>query len=426
VSTAISEQAAVQTPERAVPSLRSNFKWTFAGNAFYTICQWGMLSVLAKAGSPAIVGQFALALAIAAPVFMFTSLQLRAVQATDARSEFQFADYFTLRVLASLIGLLTVAAVAWFLPYDLATRLVVLLVGVSKAVEFLSDVIAGLLQKNERLDQVAISFIIRGGLSLAAFGLVFLRTRSLLAAVVALVLAWSAVFFFYDVGRALAVLSKGERLFLFRSKELRKLFAISLPLGVVMTLVSLNVNIPRYILVKYVGEADLGIFAALAYLLVASGLVSNALGQSASARLARMFAAGDLVCFRRTLYRLLGIGGAILVAGPAASSVLGRPLLRFMYGPEYAQYLPLFVVMTATAGLNAIDSFLTSGLNAARSYRVQAPIKALATITTVGLSLLAIPRYGLVGAASALFLSAGIFVALLSWKLRQVLRTGRP
>ncbi len=96
MNTAVAEAAALEIPQ-ATPSLRSNFKWTFTGNVIYAACQWGMLSVLAKAGNAATVGQFALGLAIAAPVFMFSNLQLRAVQATDARSEYEFADYFTLR-----------------------------------------------------------------------------------------------------------------------------------------------------------------------------------------------------------------------------------------------------------------------------------------------------------------------------------------
>src|SRR5262249_180205 len=79
-----------------VPPLRRNFKWAFAANLIYALCQWGMLSVLAKAGSAAVVGQFSLGLAISAPVFMFTNFNLRSVQATDARSEFEFGDYFTL------------------------------------------------------------------------------------------------------------------------------------------------------------------------------------------------------------------------------------------------------------------------------------------------------------------------------------------
>ena len=75
-----------------------------AGNMVYAACQFGMLSVLAKLGSPSIVGQYALGLAITAPVFMLTNLQLRGVQATDARHEFAFADYFTLRLISTCWG----------------------------------------------------------------------------------------------------------------------------------------------------------------------------------------------------------------------------------------------------------------------------------------------------------------------------------
>ena len=45
-------------------TLRRNFSWTFAGNAVYAACQWGMLVVLAKLGSPEMIGQFTLGLAV--------------------------------------------------------------------------------------------------------------------------------------------------------------------------------------------------------------------------------------------------------------------------------------------------------------------------------------------------------------------------
>src|SRR5438067_13811448 len=74
-------------------SLRVNFSWTMAGNLVYAASQWGILVVLARMGKPEAVGQFSLGLAITAPIMLFAGLQLRAVQATDARHLFQFADY---------------------------------------------------------------------------------------------------------------------------------------------------------------------------------------------------------------------------------------------------------------------------------------------------------------------------------------------
>jgi O-antigen/teichoic acid export membrane protein len=438
-----------------------------------------MLSVLAKAGSPAIVGQFALGLAIAAPVFMFTNFNLRAVQATDARSEFEFADYFSLRVLSSLAALATVVTVACFLRYDPATRLVVVLVAVSKTVESLNDVIAGLLQKYERLHQVAISLIIRGALSLAAFGVVFLRTHLLPAAVLTLVLAWTAVLVFYDLRCASAVLGSvenppqasvgaqglqppsaalqnhdrtqamapavqvhqgfssswvgwkpmkrsGEPFFRLRAPRLLRLAVVSAPLGVAMTLISLNTNIPRYILVTFLGEADLGIFASMAYMLVALSLIVNALGQSAAARLARMVAAGDIHGFRRIIGGLLSLGLAVLVTGPPLATIAGRPLLTILYRAEYAKDINVLVVMLVTGGISAIASFLGYGMTAVRSFRMQVPVIGLSTLTTVLLCWLLVPRLGLIGAAYSLLASALVLTVGAALALHSALRRKEP
>jgi O-antigen/teichoic acid export membrane protein len=147
-------------------SLRSNFSWTLAGNVVYAGCQWGMLVVLAKFGSPEKVGQFALGLAVTAPIIMFSNLQLRAIQATDARREYRFGHYLALRLATMALALFVIVGIAC--TYRLESALVILAVGLSKAFESLSDVVYGLLQFHERMDRIALSMMIKGPLSLAA------------------------------------------------------------------------------------------------------------------------------------------------------------------------------------------------------------------------------------------------------------------
>src|ERR1044072_4016691 len=77
------DREAPSSSRRHSLSLRTNFSWTLAGNLIYSGCQWGVLIVLARLGSPEQVGQFALALAVTAPVIMLSNLQLRGVLATD-------------------------------------------------------------------------------------------------------------------------------------------------------------------------------------------------------------------------------------------------------------------------------------------------------------------------------------------------------
>lgn len=97
--------ATASTVVPAALSLRHNFSWTVIGNLVYALCQWGMLIVLAKLLSPEAVGQFALGLAITAPILLFTSLKLRSVLATDVGDQYRFADYLWLRLLTTLAAL---------------------------------------------------------------------------------------------------------------------------------------------------------------------------------------------------------------------------------------------------------------------------------------------------------------------------------
>ena len=73
-------------------TLRQNFSWTFVGNIIYAASQWGMLVVLAKLGSPEMVGQFTLGLAVTAAIILFANLQLRQIQTTDVDRRYQFGD----------------------------------------------------------------------------------------------------------------------------------------------------------------------------------------------------------------------------------------------------------------------------------------------------------------------------------------------
>src|SRR5437879_8086330 len=93
-------------------SLRRNVAWALAGNVGYSACQWGVLASVAKLGTPADVGRFALGLALTAPIITLANLHLRIIAATDARGDYPFAVYFSLRLVMTALALATIAVVA--------------------------------------------------------------------------------------------------------------------------------------------------------------------------------------------------------------------------------------------------------------------------------------------------------------------------
>ena len=394
-------------------TLRRNFSWTFIGNAVYAACQWGMLVVLAKLGSPEMVGQFTLGLAVTAPVLMFTNLHLRVVQATDARKEYLFSDYLALRLSGTGLALVVIAVITLKAGYRWETSLVIFLLGLAKAFESISDVFYGLIQQHERMDRMAISLMIKGSLSLLLLGMGVYLSGSILWGVLGLVFAWALVLVGYDIRNGVLILNQmpepGWNL-----ATLKKLVWLSLPLGFVMMLISLNSNIPRYFIEKYLGERELGLFAALAYLMVAGGMVVSALGESASPRLAKYYAAGNSIAFHTLQIKLVAIAALLGGVGVLVAVVAGRQILTLLYGPEYAKHTDLFVWLMVAAGIGYISSFLGYGITAARYFRIQMPLFVLVTSTSAITCLYLLPRLGLVGAAFALIVSATL-QALISW-----------
>jgi len=386
-------------------SLRSNFSWTFAGNVVYAGCQWGMLMVLAKLGSPEKVGQFALGLAVTAPILMFCNLQLRAIEATDARREYRFGHYLALRLATTALALLVIVGIAC--TYRLESALVILAVGLSKAFESLSDVVYGLLQAHERMDRIALSMMIKGPLSLMALGGMVYVTGSIVWGSLALAGSWGLLLITYDIPNGIRLLDQGDNLRPYWDlPALVRLAWLALPLGIVMMLISLNANIPRYFIDHYCGECELGIFAALAYLMVAGNAVVGALGQSASPRLARYYAEGNKRAFRQLLTKLVGVGAGIGASGLVAAMVAGREILTILYKPEYAEHAELFAWLTVAATASYASSFLGYGMTAARKFRVQTPLFVVVSLVTFVGCAVFIPTFGLLGAAWACLLGS--------------------
>ena len=89
--------------------------------------------------------------------------------------------------------------------------------------------------------------------------------------------------------------------------------------------------------------------------------------------------------------------------------VVGRELLTFFYGAEYA--LPgLLVLVMIAAGIDAIATMLQFGMTAARYFKAQLPVFLVTTGAVAIASFLLIPSAGLRGAAIALVISALIRV----------------
>jgi O-antigen/teichoic acid export membrane protein len=414
VSTLVSSAPAnaAQSPVKvAALSWQRNLLWTSAGTILYAACNWAMLSVIAKLGTPVMVGEFALGLAVTAPVLMLSQMNLRAVLATDARDEHRFRDYWGLRLNATLLGLLVIVGIA-LAGYNLQVAALIVAVGLAQGVEGISDIYYGLMQRHERMDRITISMALRGPLALAAMMVGVWATKSVFWGTFTMFFARLAVLLLYDagVGSRDFVAAEPMHRVPFRQGAAKQfaIFWVALPLSSVMLLNSLSTNMPRYFIEHSLGARELGMFSAAASLVAVGNTLINAVGQTVTPKLAKMFAWQGTAEFASFSGRLVMFGVALAMCAVGCSVVLGRWVLTLMFKPEYAEQTGLLTALMLAGGIGYVASLLGYAVTAARSFRPQMPLFVIVTAATLAACAVLIPSRGLAGAAMALGISSAV------------------
>jgi len=370
------------------------------------------------------LGQFALGLAVAAPVIMFTNLRLRLVQATDARREYAFGDYLGLRVAMTLLGLLVICVIAALASFPMATVLVIVVVGLARSFEAVSDIFYGLLQQRERMARIGISMMVKGPLAFAALGLAVYLTQSIVWGAVGLAVVFGGTLIFYD-RRAHLVLARyasqqetsapsaAESPGICRP-DLRMMGALAwlaLPLGGVSMLDTLNINLPRYGVQHYLGSSALGYYSAIGALMLGGSLqVLMALGDVVSPKLAQYYIE-DLKAYVGLSAKLVLAHIVFGAAGVVVAVLYGRPILAIVYGPDYAAHSHVLVWVMVAAALYFLAGSLSCAVTAARFFKIQLPIGVAVVIANAGACFWLITIHGLAGAAMALCIGTAVRAA---------------
>ena len=371
----------------------------------YALAQWLMLASISKLGTPFMVGQFALGLAISAPVYMFTNMQLRVLQATDAKGDFSFPDYFGLRVVASLAGLLFLLILALSYGIPLQTKLVVIALGVAKCFESLSDAIYGLCQKHERMKFISISLAVKGIGSVAALVAVLRLTHNIVLGCCAIAAWWLLLLLTVDLHWAMKLVDlepfhPKKWLPHFDRKTLAKLSLLAFPMGIQTMLASMAVSIPRLVVDHDLGTAMLGKYAAMAYFLVAGQTVITAVGNSVQAPLSRCWHS-SLPVFRRLLFRCGAFAFCVGLASTVIVAIAGKTILTAFYSPEYARIPEVFIVLMFSSGFYYVSAILAGGVAIIRLFWSYTILYASVPLIALLTAWLLIPRIGMMGAAVA-------------------------
>jgi O-antigen/teichoic acid export membrane protein len=369
------------------------------GSTLYAASQWGVLIVLAQMGSPKMVGQFSLILAIATPVFLVTGMQLRAMHVTDALGRYGFGRLMSLRAIGNSIAVIVVMSIA-VIWTERSMMTPLFIVAAAKAIEAFADLVHGDLQKQGRLSAIMVSQIAKSVFMILAVIVALSMGGGILEVTVAMMATWLLVAVILEWPRGYAaVRSGGGKTAGTHAESWSSILAVAAPLGCAAMAGSLSSAVPRYAVHVLLGDHALGHFSALLYLMTIGALIINAIGQVFSPQLGRLYDQGDRSLYWNKIRQFMVVGLTIGAIGVIVCFTCGPIILSTIYGKEYADHRNVLTLVALATSIGFTHVFLGTAATCMR-IGVERILVQCAGIPVLvfGCWLLA-PRYQLAGIA---------------------------
>jgi O-antigen/teichoic acid export membrane protein len=107
---------------------------------------------------------------------------------------------------------------------------------------------------------------------------------------------------------------------------------------------------------------------------------------------------------------MLGLVLALGIVGVLVAAVFARPILHFLYGPQYAAHWSLAVWIMVAATFRYLTRPLAKAVDATRRFKTSMVIRAMGVFLMTIFLLLCVRSYGLVGAPLATLASSVFLV----------------
>lgn len=341
--------------------------WSYiAGNLFYAGLTLAYGVFIARWVGVEEFGRFNYLISIAAPIFIFMGGGLRIFASTDVKHQYSDSEYYQFRLKSAAVASIAVIAVGGAF---VAHWPVVIAYSLYRYLESVVEIGVALFQRQKKLG-LAGKILCRQSLFLiGVFGLSVWTFRSpaigffLLTAALGglLVYRFQRIRAQIDIPRAF---TGGG---IFRSTWMLNLTTVAL---------TLNINIPRFVLGKTSSLVELGIFSATLNLVFVATLfvgIFSQLNMASAGSVSKKF-------IKRQLFLALMVGAGCLASVPFAGGIL-----RLLYGQAVPIDLELYFLLMVYAIFACLMSALNYALAAERKIKGQLVINCVTPVFMLAL-----------------------------------------
>ena len=175
-----------------------NFIWNSLGTGINSFNSLFFLIIVTRVNDIHTAGIFSIAYATATILYTLAMYSGRLCQVTDIENKISDKDYITNRIITCLMMFIGAAVFLIIQQYSGFKTMIFALLAIFKGIEAFSDILYGVMQKNDILYKSGQSLSLKGFIGIAAFLIVDLITRDLRWACFAVIVVNVIVLIVFD------------------------------------------------------------------------------------------------------------------------------------------------------------------------------------------------------------------------------------
>ena len=402
---------------------KDSYIWNTIGgliNAFQSVI---ILMVLTRSLDMEYAGIFTIAWAIANLVITIGKYGVRNYQVTDVNEKYSFNDYFSNRVIVSILMIIFTCIYVCFLSisnqYAFDKTVIVFLMCYLKLIDSVEDVFHGMYQQHERLDVASKCMSIRLILSTVCLCVCSIIFKDLLISSI-ITCVFSTLIFVYLLKITYSIFNLPKIQFdFFNAKRILK---DCFPIFAGSFLSFYILNAPKYAIDALLSSELQAYYGFISMPVFVIGLLNNFVFQPILTTVANCYETKNKDQFFQLIKRQIVVILIITIVALIGSYVLGIPVLSILYNCDLSNYKVDLLILMLGGGILAYVGFLTTIITLMRNQNIILIGYVIGGVLAIVLSQLVVSLYGLRGASilyllliSVLF-SIAFYFNLKIWK----------
>lgn len=379
-----------------------DFVWNAVGLSFNAFNSLFFLIVVKLVNGIDEAGIFTYAFSLCCLFYIVALFFNRTYQVSDNKQDFCFRDYLAFRGISAVLSLLAIFLFSIISGFAWDKIFVILLLMIFRIVEAISDCFYGEMQKNDKLYKTGISLTLKAVIGFVCFLIIDIICHNLYLAIGGLILTNVVIFTTFDMAQVRDSLE--EKVSISRD-NVRNMFRATWPVFVFSILSVFLANCQKYVLTYFADNEIQAIFGILIMPATVISLVGSYFVNPFVGKLTELNNKKKYAEFQKCSLKIVGMVLGIGMLALAVCSIIGIPILNFVYQMELGEYWSLLDIVILAATISSVGMVLSGVLTVMGKNKVQSIIYIIVSIIVLSASIALISGSGIEGAVYAYLLS---------------------